>query len=352
LSERALLAGLLAAHAIHNFFVFDNLVSYMLFLVILSYIAYRAHDGLGVISTKLGTPVSSAVFASSSSAIVIAFALIFYFANVPGMAAASSLIESIKAHPEGVSKNLELFKETAKYTGIGRQEVREQLVQFALQIRKQDNAGDQKFKDEVAAYAIQQMQDEIARNPNDARLHIFLGSFLRQLGDTEGAHTELTKAMELSPKKQTILLEIGILYHDKGDVKTAQEWIKRAYDLEPKFDTARSFYAVTAIETGDRKLAEDLLMPRYGTLTPDDPYILQAYLSVKDLVSVAGVLENRVKANPTDAQAHLQLASAYLNAGNRAGSIDEIKKAIELNPEFKSQGESYIKDIEAGRTPQ
>ena len=42
LSEKAILTGMLAGYFIHNFFVFDNLTSYILFFALLAYITVRA----------------------------------------------------------------------------------------------------------------------------------------------------------------------------------------------------------------------------------------------------------------------------------------------------------------------
>jgi protein involved in temperature-dependent protein secretion len=63
-------------------------------------------------------------------------------------------------------------------------------------------------------------------------------------------------------------------------------------------------------------------------------------------------MQSKVKATPNDAQAHLQLASALLSAGDRQASIVEINTAITLQPDFKLQGEEFIRDILAGKTPQ
>ncbi len=349
LEERAILAGLIAGHAIHNLVVFDNLISYMFFLVVLAYIAYRARPDVQPFSHS---EISQGVHAGVSGVIVVALFASLYFANMTGMAVASGLIDAIRPQSEGVSKNFELFQKLSNETdGLGRQEVREQIMQFALQVFRSDS-GDQAFKSAVADFAISAMEDEIARNPNDARLRLFLGSFYRQVGRGEDAFTELSRALELSPEKPSILLELGVLFHDAGDMVSAKEWIRKAYELEPRYDLARSFYAVIGIETNDVALVNELLVPRYGTVTPDDGFILQAYLSKGDRAAVAGVLEERAKNNPMDPEVRLQLASAYLELGKRNEAIEVIREVIEIQPDFKAQGESFIQDIQAGRTPQ
>lgn len=344
--ERGLLIGLLAAHAIHNLFVFDNLVSYMLFLAVIAYIAIRTNGSLTTASSQKA--VSGPTFKVAAPAIVIVALCVFYFANVPGIATGLTLIEAVKPHPEGLTKNFEYFKQAATSSDLGRQEVREQLIQFAVQVQKMTDA-DAAFKSEVLQFAVEQLRAEVARNPDDARLRIFLGSLLRQTGDPDGGKVELEKALTLSPGKPTVYMELGILEYDRGNAAESLARFKQAFDLEPLFDTARLFYAATAIRTGQRDLAASLLMPRYGTVTPNDPYILQAYIDIKDYASVLAVAKARVESDPNNPQTHLDLASGYLMVGDKASAISEIREAIKLKPDFSTQGESYIKDIQAGK---
>ena len=77
----------------------------------------------------------------------------------------------------------------------------------------------------------------------------------------------------------------------------------------------------------------------------------RAYLEKKDFEKVVAVAKLRAENNPTNAQLLVQLAAAYLTAGNRSASIDSIKAAIALDPKFKEQGEFYIQEISAGRNP-
>ena len=350
LAERAVLAGLLFAYAVNNTSVFDNLTSYMFFMVLLAYITFRAHESMpGALPTASTPAVSPPLFVAGASGIAIVAAFVFYFANVPGIAAASTLLSAVKAYPEGLSKNFEIFKEVTQFQGLGRQEVREQLIQFASQIAKQKEI-DKDFQTNVVLFAVQEMQKEIASNPNDARLHVFLGSFFRQVGAFDEARKELFRALELSPGKQTIMLEIGISFHDQGTSDEAAAWFKKAFDLDPRYDMARVLYAVTAIEKNDRALTESLLVPRFGTTTPDNDYLLQTYVNAKDYQSVIGVLKNKAAANPTDPQPHIQLSNAYLTVGNRQSAIAEIRKSIELDPSLKEEGEKFIEEIEAGKT--
>ena len=54
---------------------------------------------------------------------------------------------------------------------------------------------------------------------------------------------------------------------------------------------------------------------------------------------------------PKDVKARVQLAAAYMQAGDRLNAIQALQDAIAIDATFKAQGEYYIQEIAAGRTP-
>ncbi|MEK9177342.1 MAG: O-antigen ligase family protein [Patescibacteria group bacterium] len=350
-TERALMTGLLAGYAFHNLFVFDNLMSSVLFLSLMAYLTMRARpaDEPAPKGAQLaGTPWYA------GAAILAVTVVIVYAANAPGITRASNLIEALKPKTENLAPNLEYFKKTLTGGGIGRQEAHEQLMQFATELGTNQNLiarSTPQFRAEVFAYTAGKLAEEVAREPNDARVQLFYGAFLHQIGDIAGAQAPLLKAQELSPQKQAILFELGILALDAGNAEGALEWLRTAYELEPSYDQARIYYAMVAIRVGRRDIADALLMERYGTVTPDNDYVLQAYLDIKEYDIVVRILETRVAGHPDDAQVRLNLAAAYLQADRRQESVSAIREAIRLNPAFKTQGEEYIRIIESGQNP-
>lgn len=358
--ERGILTGLLAAYAFHDLFVFDNLVSYIFFFTILAYIAHRREDvgdtvtparqPMGALHSLWGKSVPSGLFAFGAPVIVGGMVAVFYFANVPGLATASNLIEALKPHSEGLAVNVKYLKSAGETTGLGRQEVREQIVQFAIQA-KNSSIGDTAFREGATAYALQKMSEEIALNPQDARLRVFLGSFFQQIGKNDDALRELGAALTLSPKKQQILFQLGSLQASQGDMNTALDSFRQAYELEPLYDSARTLYASALIRSGNVTLAHQLLMDRFGTVTPNDDNILQAYFDVRDYTNGLLIAKARADAAPKDVKARVQLAAAYMQAGDRLNAIKALQEAIAIDVTFKAQGEYYIQEIAAGRTP-
>ncbi|MBI3573423.1 O-antigen ligase family protein [Candidatus Kaiserbacteria bacterium] len=349
LGERGIFTGLLGAYLLNNLVVFDNLFSYILFFTVLAYLAYRSSAALPTLFAK---PIAENARIIFPPLIAVVMAFVLYFVNVPGITTASYIIQGLSPHQEGISTNFDYFKKSvasAEGEGLGLQEVREQLAQFAIQV-KGLNAGDQAFQASVEQYAADQLALQAALTPKDTRVVLLYGSYLAQVGTIDGARTVLLAAHDLSPQKQEILINLGDLEASVGNYPAALSWLKQAYDLEPAYDWVRSSYAGIAIRAGQRSLAESLLLPRYGTMTPDDSDLLSSYLAAKDFQSVFAILRGRIEKNPNDYQAHVNLGATYLQSGDSADAIAELQKAMQLNPSFQAQGQSYIDQIRAGKT--
>lgn len=341
--ERALLTGLIAAYGFHNLFVFDNLTSYFLFFALFSYITVRSMPP----TQETGAPLLHESTTSIAGSVALVGVLVLVYAvNSSGYASAYDLIEGLKPHPEGVTKNLEYFVAASERSGLGQQEVGEQFLQFAIQLRAL-GIGTQDFHLEAAGAARTAFERVIAESPNDARLLAFFASFLRQYGDVTAAREFVDRALVASPGKQGIMIEQGLIEYTARNYQEALAIFGDVYASAPDFNQVATMYAGTAIVAGDEALAEELLNRHFGTDTPNDLTILQSYIEARQLGKALTIAERRLAADPSSASYQL-LAGVYLEMGNRAEAIRTLERAIVADPSFKAQGEAFIRDINSG----
>jgi O-antigen ligase/Flp pilus assembly protein TadD len=351
-TEKSIFTGLLAGYFFHNMFVFDNIISYIMFFSVAAYI--YAHSttirkremaaGGDEVESRNGEGMKRV----ATSAIIIAVIFSLYFFNIKGMATAKAVIMGISPQAEGVDVNIASFERASSYGVVGRQEVVEQMVTTALSVRSQ--GADIEIQTKFFELANKEMGALIEEVPNDARLRIFYGAFLTQFNLYNEALVHLKKAVELSPNKQTIIFELGTAYLNLGEVDKAFEIFKQAYLLDTNFKNAEIIYRVGAIYAG--KEAE--VDAEIGPLSDKDRTegrIINAYTQVGRINDVVQSLEIAVQEDPQNPQSHISLAAAYLQVGRRQNAISEIQKAIDLNPDFKEQGDFFIKEIQAGRNP-
>ena len=325
--EKSIFTGLLAGYFFQNIFVFDNLMSYVMFFSVLAYIESSRKGEVAPVAPKkknAQNAVSEPLDISIAPMAIIIVVALFYLLNAKPIATNFMLIDALQPQQKGPMVNLENFKKVFAYDSFGSAEGREQLSQVTMQIlgaEKIDNTTKQAFVD----LAVSEMKKHVEMHPTDARYQLFLGSFLSQLArynpaSYDEALLHLEKAHELSPKKQAILFEMGSLYFNKGDTVKAEEMFKQAYELAPEYIEAENFY-------------------------------LRVLMDNKKYKEIERVLAAHVARAPQESDPHTKLSALYFELGRHADAVTEIERAIELDPAFKDQGEHYIKEIKAGRRP-
>ena len=349
LPEKALLTGLLAGYVFQNLFVFDNLTSYTLFFMLLAYIHTMSGREIKALNNP-EVPEQTTVNRVLVPIVAVMTVFVVYAMNVPAMKASAALIDALRAYPEGVSKNLEKFKEALAYDSFADSEIREQLTSATITaIYSQQVALDlkQKFFDLTKS----ELDKQIKEAPEDARYRIFYGSFLNRTGNVDEAIVQVEKAIELSPKKQTMLFELGSAYLNKGDLEKAFETMRHAFELDERFSEARVVYAVTAIYASKFDVVQELLEPLSGMSHAYDDRLVQAYNAVGKKEEAIALLEQRVEGNPNDSQARFSLASAYLDSGYRTKAVSVLATISADFPDSREQADYYIQEIRAGRNP-
>jgi tetratricopeptide (TPR) repeat protein len=347
LADQCVLAGLFAGYFAQNLTVFDNITSYLVFFTVLAYLystQYKAEHHAD--AKKVGHDNSNKEYIVAAVTLIVFF-VVFYQVNVRGILQSRTLIRAISPNPAGPSAQFAYFKKAIAYNSFGNSEAREQLVTFASNTARQQDV-DQNLKTDIVKYAREEILKQVAQQPTDSRYRFFAGSFFNRIQDKQEAVEQLEKAVEYSPKKQMLLFELGSAYINNGQVPQALATFKKAYELDTNFNEARKIYAIGSIYAGDEKTASSLVSTE--EMLSDDRFV-SAYASRGQYDKVIAMWKARVAADPKNANYHVSLAAAYLGNKQRTLAVSELRKAIELNPQFKAQGEYYIAEIQAGRNP-
>ncbi len=337
--DKGILLGLLVGYFVHNLFVFDHLISYILFFSLLAYIHSINVDEERFSKIKISDNTNRIAI----PVVIILALLSSYFFTARPLMTNISLLNALKPQEEGIAKNMEYYQKALSYGFVGRQEVREQLAQFGIKFASSDLSPE--IKQEIFSLAVSEIEKQIGKDSENARIESITGTFLGRIGDLEGSLNHLNRALELSPKKISLLELAGNVSLFKGDTAGATEYFKRAFELAPQFDSLRIGYASGLIYLGEDKLVEELLVPVFETVLVDDDRLVQAYLSRKSYQNAITIIKTRVENKPNDAQALLSLAAVYSEAGYKSKAVEAIRGVIELDPSFKEQGEYYINEI-------
>ena len=230
-TEKSILTGLIAAYFFHNFFVFDHLISYILFFSLLAYIHTRV-PGSESQPEKRVLPKNIVFFALPL--VSVALLTVFYFVNVQPMLANTRLISALYTlQSEKIDGSLtaSLFKSAYVTSRLGRPEVVEQVTANAVAILTTDMAMEE--KNAFFNFAKDAMLKQAEDFSEDARYQLIAGSFLSTTGSFDEALIYLERASRLMPGKQIIYLEIANAFLNKGEKEKAIDVLKYVGEISP-----------------------------------------------------------------------------------------------------------------------
>ena len=232
--DSALLTAMFAAYFFHNIFVFDNLISLVMFFIFLAYVHTRA-----AASDKPATPAPADYknvvlrqennYGKATAAVVVAgvFIFVFYIVNIPGILAARGMIDALQFSAKSdAQKSLEEFQKVINYGSFGSMEAREHLSNFAMNIYGQPNI-DNNLKQAIADFSITEMEKQNKMFPDDIREMLFLGLLYNKTGRFDDAINVLEKALKISPKKQQLYFELGTSYLNKKEYDKGARGIEK-----------------------------------------------------------------------------------------------------------------------------
>jgi len=311
-AEKSILTGLIAAYFFHNFFVFDHLVSYIVFFSLLAYVHSRSEAPLSAhrqASGNLPVPVQEAGsrFMIALPAISILLVSSLYFVNVKPIMTNVFLIEALKSlqTPGKMAAATQYFQKAYNASRLGRPEVLEHMLANATNILQSDISMEEKnsFFSFVKDAALTR-NEELTE---DARYQLITGSFLSSTGFLDEALVSLERARELIPGKQQVYFEIGAAYINKKEPLQALQIFKEAYELAPNYLEARIIYLIGAIYAGDRKVESEVLSQLTEREIVFDDRIINAYHSNGRFDKVVSLLNDRIKLDPANTDRYKEL---------------------------------------------
>lgn len=344
--ERGVLLGLLAGYLIHNVVVFDNIISYIFYGSILALIhvhvsrSIKAVDGFAMNTQMIGQFVAPVI-------LLIAGATV-YFVNYPGIAAAGDIIDAMRQ--QSVEGRLREFHSALSRHSFADQEIVEQLAQQAMAAVRNPQVS-QEEKKAITQRAELELLRMIDEKPNDARLYAFLTSFYRTIGAFPQAKEQAAKARELSPKKQSIITEQGIIELQLGNKDAALDFFKTAFELDESNVQARIFYAATLVATGKIDEGRALIGDEYFTQFALNDFALSMADQSGDKALLADMFVARIAAKPEDAQNRASLAFIYYQMGEKDKAIEILQKGAEEIPSFSESAQCIIGNLKKGAEP-
>lgn len=344
LGEKSILTGTVAGYAVHNFFVFDNLASYVMFFAALGFVnSFMKGKHIDWLHSK--TMSADTVEYIAAPAVIVLLVASLYVFNVRPMQANTGLIAALQ-NCGGPQPTVDAFKKVFDIdVYVANQEAREQIFTCtAGLISNQQTPGPTK----QAFYELTQqaIDAQIAATPmKDARIYTLAGSYYDAIGQYDKAEQYLKTASELSPGKQSISMELANSYLNNGKAPEAVKILEETYNMVPENTRARDAYALSLVVAGQDDKAHEL----FG----NDPVIFetqqmaQAFMLSKQYAKGVEIYKKLLAAGDVnDMGLNVQLAQAQYMAGQKTAAIATLRNIKKLHPEYKDQIEVAIKQVQ------
>ncbi len=343
--EKSLFTGLIAGYFFHNFFVFDNLGSYVLFGALLAYIHSRSPAK--TLSTKVVSENAALISIIPISLVLFA---VLYFVNIKPIIANADLIDGLKASQSDSSiipQALGDFQAAYNESRLGRPEAVEWVSSSANTILNANIP--QADKDSYFNFAKTVVAKQATELSTDARYQLVAGSFFVSTGHPDDGITYLKEAQKLIPGKQEVYFELAQAYLSKNDSAQALAYFKQAYDLAPEYSEADVLYLIGAIYAHNPALANDIASHIATSTLYKDDRIANALYSTGQYADLISLLKNRLAADPSNSQTYTLLALAYAKSGDTTNAVAVLRALEQKDPNNKDQIEQYIKQVQSGK---
>lgn len=360
--EKSLLTGLLIAYFIHNIFVFDNLISYLLFFIVLAFIASKYSVRKEVKGAeKLSNSEAKSKMILFGPVVLLALLAGLYLLNIKYIEANRNIIRGLSPKAvEGedpvttLGRSLVSFKKAIAAGGIAQMESREQLSQTALGLYNEiATAQIPQTEEYLPVYRLvsdfistaKDSYEELLDKRPDPRSASIFAAFLGGIGDNGLALKYGEMAHNMAPMKQSITISYIKELLAAGEFEEANNLAREMYDSDRGYTNAKSIYALTNLYVGNFDLGEEMLMNLDGTMNVDQS-LYEAYKAANETNRLISILKKNLEVNPDDINSAVLLSGIYVDLGNKGAAITVLRNLAKAQPELATQIEEYIKTIE------
>ncbi len=195
-------------------------------------------------------------------------------------------------------------------------------------------AGQKRFDEALAEF---RQLERIEADPTETRLKI--GLIYLEKGDYESAAAELNLVRRANPDDPSVPYYLGIVYSETGEDDRAREMLGEIPETSDLYAESQLQLAYLAQRAGDIEGAVDHADQALRA-RPESSAIIEFMISLErerdQLPRAVTLAERLVETSPTNDRYHFMLGALYDESGDRAAALDQMREAIDLNPENAS----------------
>ncbi len=188
-----------------------------------------------------------------------------------------------------------------------------------------------------AREALDLLDGELAKRPNDPELHYARGVAQRHMGKNDDALAAWNRTVELDPRFAAAMNGIAAIHLEAGRLDDGIAMLERAVKAKPEFADAHFNLALALAQKGQLDDAISSLTTA-SQLAPKDPAPLvelsALYTKQRKMEQAKAAAKQAVELDPKSALARMSYGVQLSAAGDQQGAIRELEAAIAISPEL------------------
>ena len=189
-----------------------------------------------------------------------------------------------------------------------------------------------------AADQVPQMEQALAKNPDDPKVNVSLALAYFDRGEHARALERLQHAVKVAPDSAEAHNWLGVVLLDRSDFPQGIAALRKATALDPTYTRAYANLGSALAKSGDLDEAVEVFRKAVA-LEPENMgahFNLGMALREKgDLDAALHHLRRVVKAEAGNASMHYELGQTLRQSGALGGAIAEFERALEINSELR-----------------
>ena len=164
-----------------------------------------------------------------------------------------------------------------------------------------------------------------------------LGGLYINEGNYSEAAEYLSKAMRIAPSDNKVQIALGNSYLKLGLWEKAEKIYKKAFDLDPNSFEAASGLCEAYINNDKEHRALELIHKTQESGQVIIDFYNRLGIVYRKRGDYINAISNYIKAieiDPFQENLHFNIAKAYYKAGDKNKAIEELRKTLEIRPDF------------------
>jgi O-antigen ligase/Flp pilus assembly protein TadD len=357
-----ILITLLAAYFVQNFFVFDTLGTYLLFFSILGFLSFLSSSVLRdkEAESQNNNQSKPKYIREPGVFFVVILTLFFvfflYIFNIKPAIVNTTAVKGLSYSYNNMHRQaIAQFKKALAYGTYQAPEIRHNLVNVVISAYRSGQLTKKENKENFD-FAIKEINKNIELSPLNARHYLFATTLYSAGAIFDPARYDevvrLSKrALVLSPTRPQFYYTMGQARISQGRFKEGIEYFRKGVELNPRVFESHWNLAAAYIISGQEELAEkefaEMEKMGFNYHSMDNlRRLVRPYLIIRDFHKIVFLYQEMIKLEPNNAGLYARLAASYREIGAIEKAKEAVQKAVELDPSFAQEAETFLKILE------